>query len=422
MSEGGMGDDRGAAAAGAPSALHVGLVLRTDGFPDGMASTNRARLLSQALSDAGADVHVFCTQANESAGSPRNRSVSGRIGAVGFEYTTGRTQRPAGFVTRRLVDLRGFVILVRRLRSLRALPGATVCYSWITPPWNPAYHSATMIALNLLGIPCVMELNEPAWAFGAGTQAHRKAFSTLRGMSGVVAISAALEAWAREESGDRGAAIPVLRIPAVSSSDMQVANAADRPARPRVVLACSPDYRGRIMFLLHAMERVWEERDCDLFVAGFDESDPRAAWLESEPAYVRNKGRITLAGHLDAEALAQRYASAAVLAAPLDDNERSAMAFPTKVAEYLMTGRPVVTSEVGDAGRMLRESGGAYLAPAGDCESFADCLLEILADPEKAEEVGRRGRETALRHLDASCYGEPLARFMADIAAARRAR
>jgi hypothetical protein len=397
------------------SVLRVVFVLRTDGFPDGMASTNRVRLLAAALAEAGADVGILCTQANEPQGSPRNQDVVGRLGAVTFEYTTGRTTRARGFLSRRLVDLRGFVVLMQRLRAFSRLPGPLVCYSWITPSWNPTYSTATLVALHLLRVPCVMELNEPAWSFRPGNGRGRRAFSSLRGMAGVVAISTGLEEWALRDMRLRGRTIPLMRIPAVSSRELAVESDAGRAGHRRVVLACAPGHRGRILFLINAMERVWAATDCQLVLAGFDEVDPRAAWLRSEPAYIRNRNKIVLAGHLDAATLRELYATASVLAAPLDDNERSALAFPTKVAEYLMTGRPVITSEIGDSGRLLRESGGAYLAPAGDVDAFADLLREVLLDPRGADEVGRAGRAVALRELDATCYGEALAEFMAEV-------
>jgi glycosyltransferase involved in cell wall biosynthesis len=411
-----MGDEQQRHGPGHSSSVpRVVFVLRTDGFPDGMASTNRVRLLSAALADAGAEVDILCTQANEPIGSPRNGRVSGTVGSVRFEYVTGRTTRPQGFLSRRLVDIRGFAVLVRRLYSLSRSAGPTVCYSWITPPWNPVYNTAMMLVLGLLRVPCVMELNEPAWVFGVGSRRSRRALSSLRGMAGVVVISSGLEEWARSDMRRRGALIPVLRIPAISSRDMVAGPPARRADPPRVVLACAPEYRGRIVFLLGAMERVWTVRDCELVVAGFDEADPRAAWLRSEPVYVRNRDRIVLAGQLDPPSLAELYASSSVLVAPLDDNERSELAFPTKMAEYLMTGRPVITSDIGDAGRLLRRCGGAYLAPAGDIGSFADRLMEVFADPQRAEEVGRAGRAVALRELDAARYGEGLAEFMTEV-------
>jgi glycosyltransferase involved in cell wall biosynthesis len=90
------------------------------------------------------------------------------------------------------------------------------------------------------------------------------------------------------------------------------------------------------------------------------------------------------------------------------------MAFPTKVAEYLMTGRPVVTSDVGDVGELLRH-GGACVVPPGDMDRFAERLEQLLGDPEKAEEIGASGREIALRDLDATRYGHALRGFFRDV-------
>jgi glycosyltransferase involved in cell wall biosynthesis len=393
----------------------VVFVLRSDGFPEGMAATNRVRLLSAALASAGASVDVLCTRALESPDKPRNRLASGTHGAVRFEYTTGRTTRPGSFFVRRLVDIRGFLVLVARLRSMRRGQDPVIVYSWITSQYNSLYRIAALTALRLLGIPCVIELNEPPWPCRLAASGKVSRYSPLRGVSGAVAISRPLTDWAAGEAARIGQTVSLVRVPAVSAADLSMAEEPPRPGVPRVVLAAAPEYRSHFQLLANAMERVWTERDCELVVAGYDEKDPEAAWLADEPVYARHRDRIVLLGQLGLSELHEQYAMASVLVAPLDDTQRSAMTFPTKVAEYLMTGRPVITSDVGDVGELLRGAAAAYLIPPGDADRLADRLLEVLADPVRAEETGRAGRALALEELNAACYGDVLRGFFAAV-------
>jgi len=82
------------------------------------------------------------------------------------------------------------------------------------------------------------------------------------------------------------------------------------------------------------------------------------------------------------------------------DEERAVCRFPTKLGEYLATGRPVITSPVGSAGSYLLSGPSAVLCPSGDVSAYADALERIIQDPLWADKTGRLGRRVAEEHFD----------------------
>ena len=74
---------------------------------------------------------------------------------------------------------------------------------------------------------------------------------------------------------------------------------------------------------------------------------------------------------------------------------------PSKIATALASGRPVVASLALDtpAATLLRESGGAVLVEPESPEALAQAMLELARDPERRDELGRRGRAFAEQHL-----------------------
>jgi glycosyltransferase involved in cell wall biosynthesis len=64
---------------------------------------------------------------------------------------------------------------------------------------------------------------------------------------------------------------------------------------------------------------------------------------------------------------------------------------PMFLLEAMAAGRPFVSTPVG-AIAQLAESGG-MLVPVGDHEALAGALIELLNDPGRAEQLGRRGQE-----------------------------
>ncbi len=65
----------------------------------------------------------------------------------------------------------------------------------------------------------------------------------------------------------------------------------------------------------------------------------------------------------------------------------STAGFPTKLAEYLASGKPVIVTSTGDIPKYLQDGVDAFLAPPGDTEAFAGRLRHVLAHPGEAAEV-----------------------------------
>jgi putative colanic acid biosynthesis glycosyltransferase WcaI len=76
--------------------------------------------------------------------------------------------------------------------------------------------------------------------------------------------------------------------------------------------------------------------------------------------------------------------------------------FPSKIASYLASGRPIIASMSSDspAADMLRASGAALLVPAEEPGSLAEAMVRMHEDRALRAELGRRGREFALENFD----------------------
>lgn len=72
---------------------------------------------------------------------------------------------------------------------------------------------------------------------------------------------------------------------------------------------------------------------------------------------------------------------------------------PTKLFEYLATGRPVVASALGQIGDVLEHDRSALLVPPGDVDALAAALLRIGGDAALRARLGAAGRAAAVeRH------------------------
>ena len=119
-------------------------------------------------------------------------------------------------------------------------------------------------------------------------------------------------------------------------------------------------------------------------------------------------------GRVDDRTLEACYKSATALLIPLWNDDQSRTRMPNKLAEYLASGRPVVTSKVGDILDFLVDGVNAHLAQPGSELDFADRMIAVLRDPERANQIGAAGQRTCLAQLDYRVYADRLAGFFAD--------
>jgi glycosyltransferase involved in cell wall biosynthesis len=74
---------------------------------------------------------------------------------------------------------------------------------------------------------------------------------------------------------------------------------------------------------------------------------------------------------------------------------------PWAVLEAMACGTPVVSSEVGGIADMLRHDQAGAIVPCGDRRALRETLLALLADPQRRERLGARGRELCEERFDA---------------------
>jgi len=71
---------------------------------------------------------------------------------------------------------------------------------------------------------------------------------------------------------------------------------------------------------------------------------------------------------------------------------------PIKLFEYMAMAKPVVANEeIPEHQNVLEESGGGVLVPFKH-EAFANAIIELILNPERAAEMGRRGREWVVQN------------------------
>jgi glycosyltransferase involved in cell wall biosynthesis len=92
--------------------------------------------------------------------------------------------------------------------------------------------------------------------------------------------------------------------------------------------------------------------------------------------------------------------------APLMKVDRNMVqgAAPMKVAEYLVAGRPVVTSDLPACRDLVEHEATGLLYPATDEEALAECIVRLCEDADLRQRLGAEARSRGRSRFDAAAY------------------
>ena len=127
------------------------------------------------------------------------------------------------------------------------------------------------------------------------------------------------------------------------------------------------------------------------------------------------KDNILFTGKVERLKMPGLLKNAAALALARPDNKQAEGGFPTKLGEYLATGKPVIISEVGEIGYFLKDGENAFIARPGDVESFSEKIHEVFENYSKALEIGIKGRLLVLNEFSYLEQAKKLAGFIGSL-------
>ena len=84
---------------------------------------------------------------------------------------------------------------------------------------------------------------------------------------------------------------------------------------------------------------------------------------------------------------------AQMLALARPDNDQARYGFPTKLGEYLATGKPVVVTNVGEIGLFLKDMDNCRMAQPGDEKDFSDKMSWVADNYQNALLLAKKGRK-----------------------------
>ena len=159
----------------------------------------------------------------------------------------------------------------------------------------------------------------------------------------------------------------------------------------------------RLDFLIRVFALVRQRHEAVQLVMVGDGDDPAdRQLLELEANRLGVRDAVIFTGFLPMAEAWRYVASADVCVSPFFPTPILNSTSPTKLIEYMAMAKPVVANDHPEQNLVLSESGGGYCV-AWDENSFAQAIIALLENPDRAREMGKAGRRYVEQHRD---YGK----------------
>lgn len=138
-----------------------------------------------------------------------------------------------------------------------------------------------------------------------------------------------------------------------------------------------------LYYLLHAVADIKKTHDLKLTVIG----QPKKRGIVERLVRDLDLGDIvTFTGRVDDQEFLRQYAMASIAVVP-----SLYEGFGLPAGEAMACGLPVISTDGGALPEVVGDAG--IIVPKGDSEALAAAIIDLLDNPDKAAEVGKRGYE-----------------------------
>jgi glycosyltransferase involved in cell wall biosynthesis len=398
-----------------PSNMYIILYGPGGGFPNGPASTSRTLLYARGLQNAGGRVFVLCPGPTEyPAIGVLNRDVKGNRDGVEFEYTSGTTIRGRHFLHQNWLVLKGLCIAAQRCLSLNRAHGvdALILYSdrgaLILLYWLVAKLCNAQYIYERCEQPFYQAEHSRFWTLASLLYTH----TLFRLFDGAFVISDHLWAYMlrRMRPGASLLKVPIL-VDVQQFSSLQPAY----PAFGRYLAYCGSllEQKDGVRSLMQAFASISDAfPDLTLVLIG---DSIKASQIPTYRLYAEHLAiseKVVFTGMVARSDLPAYLANASILVLARPTSRQADAGFPTKLGEYLATGKPVLVTKTGEIASYLVDGLNVFFAPPDDVAAFAERLRHILLNPEESAAVGLRGQKAAFQYFDYRENGRHMKAFL----------
>ena len=356
-------------------------------FPEGNAATNRVYTFAKGFHENGIEVFVICFR------NDYVETVEDTINEIHYYHPFYQTRRSRSFIKRRLYKFNKYFRTFRIIRSVNKNHKILAINLWTNRLLIQNY---VFLLSRVFRTIVIHEHSEhPLRAFQKNIiekmWGECKSFIGTRLCDGIFCISQYLIDFYKNRSVKEE---KMILIPSTVDTE-RFTGVGVSPLPYNYIAYCGSLTIGKdgVDILIDSFSRLaFERTDIDLVLIGKGDSEFEEAAIKRQTVQLNLANRVHFVGQLSRTDVPAYLVGAKVLVLARPTSIVADAGFPSKLTEYLSTGKPVLVTRVGDIPLYLKDRENAFLSDPDSAEAFAIELRYILNNYEFALEVGGNGK------------------------------
>lgn len=383
------------------------------GFPgDPSAATERLRLMGMGLLHAGMQVRVLNRKGVFTPEEGIDVPPQGVSDGMDYIYAGGTIFRPPGFLQRNWLKVYALWQEYRLLRKWKKRDQLDLVIVHSMDFGDLVFYRVLAMLLGFRMVYQLVELNSSMQSRQGWRIAINDFLLEKIGLSlphAILPISHYLEQYLQE----RFPRMPLFKVPIICDFQHFSTSRHTEAPYPYFLYCGSLNYQEVVRFILEAFDQLETTAfHLHLVLSG---SDEQKAAINAHIASMRCAQRVRLLSRLPYEELIAQYAGAKGLLIPLRPTVQDKARFPHKIGEYLASGNPVISTQLGEVQHFFTDKENAILAASYDVPAFAKAMQFVIDHPEDAAKIGKQGKDLGWQAFDCKLNGERLSGFLADL-------
>lgn len=378
-------------------------IVTSDPFPNGMASTSRIKCYCKSLIKAGVESEVVVFHRTEVYGKPPQNTVGkGVFEGIPFRYIGGTPLRASNVFARKLNDLLDRINLLRYLRRNVKPEDAIFTYYRQNP-----IERVLLPYAKMMGWRIYQELCEYPYATGqidslVEARCEKYMTTTFRQYTGAVCISQALLDMAiKYHPQGEYIKVPIL----IDEEKLNFSSISPKKYDVPYIFHSGALYQQKdgIVDVLNAFADALPQlpKGTKYYFTGKMENSRDRDLIAQTISERKLKDSVVFLGYLQMQELMEYTKGASLFIIYKNENIQNKYCFATKLGEYLLSGNPVITTDVGEAMHFLENGKNAYIVEPNNRKQLSDVIVKALRNTEESKTIGMAGQSIAKKKF---CY------------------
>jgi glycosyltransferase involved in cell wall biosynthesis len=371
-------------------------------FPNGTAPTARVLAYGRGFLANNEHTLVLCLGPSE---YPKvgvmNTRIHGLVHGIEFEYTSGRTIRGSNIFNQRWLVLKGLIngtwriIQINRKEKIKSIilyPDRISTSIWF---WLIARICKTSYILEKSEKPFLNSDKNVVWKILEMIYT----FTIFKLFDGTIVISDYLFKYMKKRIRKNASLFKSTIL--VNTDEFR-----PHPKRPQIgkyIAYCGAlnEEKDGVLTLLKAfifVSKVYPKLKLIIIGDGYKKTEIKT--YRKEAINLGVEQNVIFMGLLSRNRLPEILSNAIALVLARPSSVQADAGFPTKLGEYLATGKPVVVTRTGEIDQYLEDGYNALLSPPNDPYIFAKKIMLLLKNNRLANEIGKNGRILAYEYFD----------------------